>query len=169
MYSFIGFRSHPVREKIFSLKPGPDVVIKKREKWHFFLRRFRRRIIRVRFSPKREEEKREYQDILARSRFSLCPRGTGPSTIRFWESLQAGAIPILLADAMALPNINGINWDDCIVRVPEKDVFSVDSIIRSISPEEERQMRENCLRAFTLSCAGKNFVQMIRDYFEKKT
>ncbi len=167
LYSFIGTgRTHPVRKKIFTLPPRPDVVIKKRIGWHFL--RWGGRIIRVRRSSIREQEKKEFQDVLSRSRFSLCPWGYGQNTIRFWESLQAGAIPVLLADRIALPEIEGINWDDCIVRVPEKDTSSVDSIIRAIPPEKEECLRENCLRAFSLSCAGENFVQTIRDYFEKK-
>ncbi len=166
LYSFVGLESHPVRRKIFSLPGRPDIIIKKRGQWHFYLRS-KGRIIRMRYSPRREEEREEFQDVLARSRFSLCPRGTGPSTIRFWESLQAGAIPVLLADAMALPTIEGINWNDCIIRVPERNVSSVDRIIRAISPEKEASMRENCLRAFAVSCSGENFVQAIRDYYEK--
>ncbi len=164
LYSFIGFRSHPVREEIFSFPKRADVVIKRREKWHFHLR-FKNRIIRLVVFEQKEQEKREYQDVLARSRFSLCPRGTGPSTIRFWESLQAGAIPVLLADAMALPKIKGINWDDCVIQIAEKDVSSIDKVIRSISPAKEEQLRKNCLHAFEVTCAGKNFIQTIRSYF----
>ncbi len=167
LYSFIGLESHPVRRKIFALPQRPDVIIKKRGQWHFYLR-CKGRVIPLKWSPRREQEREEYRNVLARSRFSLCPRGTGPSTIRFWESLQAGAIPVLVADAMALPKIEGINWDDCIVRVPEKDTSSVDRIIRAIPPEKEAVMRESCLRAYALSCGGENFVQVIRDYFEKK-
>jgi len=165
LYSFIGLQSHPVRRKIFSLPRRPDVIIKKRERWHFYLR-FRGKIVSLKWSPRREKEKKEYQDVLARSRFSLCPRGSGPSTIRFWESLQAGAIPVLSSDAMALPKIEGINWNDCIIQVPEKNLSSVDSIIRAISPEKEAYMKKNCLRAYALSCSGENFVRTIRDYFK---
>ncbi|MGB8367490.1 MAG: exostosin family protein [Candidatus Babeliales bacterium] len=165
LYSFIGLESHPTRKKIFALPRRSDVIIKRRSAWHFYLRN--EKAILLRWSERREQERKEYQNTLTRSRFSLCPRGTGPSTIRFWESLQAGAIPVLLADAMALPKIEGINWDDCIIRILEKNISSVDHIIRAISSEKEIAMRENCLRAFALSCASDNFVQTIRDYFEK--
>lgn len=36
-----------------------------------------------------------YNEILSRSRFSLCPSGNGYDTYRFWESLCYGAIPIV--------------------------------------------------------------------------
>jgi len=166
LYSFIGLESHPIRRKIFALPQRPDIIIKRRGCWHFYLR-FKGKIVPLKWSLRREQERKEYQDVLSRSRFSLCPRGTGPSTIRFWESLQAGAIPVLSSDAMALPKIEGINWNDCIIQVAEKNISSVDRIIRAISPEKEARMREDCLRAYTLSCFGENFVRTIRDYFEK--
>lgn len=35
--------------------------------------------------------------------FTLCPFGGGPNSIRLWESIAAGSIPIVLADTWALP------------------------------------------------------------------
>src|SRR5437763_1885888 len=81
-------------------------------------------------------------------KYYLCPRGVGPNTIRFWESLQAGAIPVLISDNMALPK--GFNWDNCIIRIREKDILSINSILVSISPKKEEEMRENCLIAYEL-------------------
>jgi len=36
-----------------------------------------------------------YWQVLANSKFSLCPCGNNPETHRFWESLWVGAIPIV--------------------------------------------------------------------------
>jgi hypothetical protein len=36
-----------------------------------------------------------YNELLSRSRFSLCPSGNGYDTYRFWESLCYGAVPIV--------------------------------------------------------------------------
>lgn len=167
LYSFIGYESHPTRRKIFSLAKHSDIIIKRRGRWHFYLRK-RGNFDFLRWSLQRERERREYQSVLARSRFSLCPRGSGPSTIRFWESLRAGAIPILLSDAMALPKIEGINWNDCMIQMPENRIASVDHLIRSIPLEKEQTMRENCLQVYALLCAGENFIHTIREYFEKQ-
>ena len=38
----------------------------------------------------------EYLDDLRSTKFSLCPIGNGYDTIRFWESLACGAIPLVL-------------------------------------------------------------------------
>lgn len=45
----------------------------------------------------------EFVQGLRDSIFSLCPSGSGPNSIRLWESIAAGAIPVILADTMDLP------------------------------------------------------------------
>ncbi len=150
LYSFVGFENaQPVRRAIFQMPIFENCIVIERYQRHF---------------RSQTTERLEYQDILARSRYSLCPRGKGPNTIRFWESLQTGAIPVLLADDMTLSE--GINWDECIVRIPEKDVLKINMIIPSIPQEKEQKMRENCLKAYTLF-SGKNLVSCIRRYYEK--
>jgi len=152
--SFIGFNTHKTRTVLFNLPKREDVVIIKRNQWHFW-------------QPlkQKEQEKSEYEDILARSRFSLCPRGVGPSTIRFWESLRAGAIPVFIADDMTLPD--GFNWDSCIVRVAEKDTHKIFDILNAISIEQEEMMRKNCLYCYALF-SGSNFVSVIRRYYARR-
>jgi hypothetical protein len=40
----------------------------------------------------------EYVLYLQRSKFVICPPGNGPDTHRLWETLAAGAIPIVIKD-----------------------------------------------------------------------
>lgn len=37
----------------------------------------------------------DYLSLLGRSRYVICPRGKGVDTLRFWETLTAGAVPIV--------------------------------------------------------------------------
>lgn len=37
---------------------------------------------------------RDYLHLMARSKFVVCPRGNAPDSIRFWEALAMGAVPI---------------------------------------------------------------------------
>lgn len=153
-YSFVGYDTHPSRTKIFKRITHPEnTCIIKRDKYHYW---------RPVESDKQNEI--EYKDILSRSRFSLCPRGTGPSTIRFWESLQAGAIPIVISDAMRYPA--GFDWDSCVIQVPEKHIGLMFEKLAKISPEEEEEMRKNCIKAFDLFCRNDNFLNVIRMYYE---
>lgn len=43
-----------------------------------------------------------WADLLARTTFSLCPRGRGPTSFRFSESLHLGAIPVVVWDGELL-------------------------------------------------------------------
>lgn len=161
LYSFIGYNSHAVREKIFAMPVLQNCIIKERLYWHF--------------SPdslfpkeltKEEQalEAIEYKNVLARSRYSLCPRGTGPGTLRFWESLQAGAIPIVLADNWALPK--WVNWNTCIIQVPENDVLKINDIIKKIPLSLEHSMRLNCINVYKWF-SGENIARVVHKYYEQ--
>lgn len=69
--------------------------------------------------PKCEEQ--EFYGRLAKLRFSLCPMGAGFDTLRFWESLALGCIPIVKDDPFydvlirhypGLPMIRVKSWED---------------------------------------------------------
>lgn len=45
----------------------------------------------------------EYNEILARSWFALCPRGYGPTSFRITEAIRQGAIPVYISDDHWLP------------------------------------------------------------------
>ena len=81
--------------------------------------------------------------MLLKSKFTLCPSGSGPNSIRFWEALGAGSIPVLLADTLELPE-NKL-WDSCILRISESEINNIDTILRKISPEEMHKRRSGCL------------------------
>lgn len=152
LYSLIGLRSHWTRAKLFEMTHPAHCIIKERKNFYFWLDQ-----------KSQHYFSNEYMDVLSRSRFALCPRGTGPSTIRFWEALQAGAIPVLIADDMSLPA--EVDWDSVIVRVAEKDVHKIPAILARITPTQEKQMRVNCL-AVHKQFSGINFVSTIRRYYK---
>ena len=62
-----------------------------------------------------------YWQLLSETQFSLCPRGDNCGSVRFYESLAAGCIPVLLADGAELPLARVLPWDDMLVRVAESD------------------------------------------------
>lgn len=153
-YSFIGYDNHPVRTALFNNTKHPEnSCIIKRANWYFY-------------SDKIQLEKEEYQDCLSRSRFSLCPRGAGSGTLRFWESLEAGAVPVSLSDDLTLPK--DFDWPSCVIFIKESDVQKIDTILRTISPQQENAMRQACLAAFK-QFSGGNFISCIRNFFELKT
>lgn len=45
----------------------------------------------------------DFQRIMDDTTFALCPSGSGPNSIRLWESILNGAIPVILADTWMPP------------------------------------------------------------------
>ncbi|WP_439509883.1 exostosin domain-containing protein [Marinimicrobium koreense] len=85
----------------------PDGVVVLRDKWHFNKVVYDHQI-HAKTDGKgepltNEAATEEYKDILARSQFALCPSGTGPNSIRLWECVHAGIIPVILADSYIPP------------------------------------------------------------------
>tara|TARA_B100000900_G_C20406635_1_gene645069 strand:- start:411 stop:872 length:462 start_codon:yes stop_codon:yes gene_type:complete len=93
-----------------------------------------------------KDSSNNYNLFLLTSRFSLCPSGSGPNSIRLWESLAVGAIPVLLADTLELPEHE--LWDKAILRVKEQDLETVPSLLEQIAPEKEEEMRKNCITIY---------------------
>ncbi len=89
----------------------------------------------------------EYNRRLSNSVFSLCPVGAGPNTLRLWESLAVGAIPVVLSDTHELPDPElfapgcGLRWEDAIVFHAEADVAKLEMRLRAIPLEELQNMQ----------------------------
>jgi hypothetical protein len=71
--------------------------------------------------------KRDYLEFLRRTRFILCPRGFGIGTVRMFESMKAGRVPVIISDRYTLPS--GIDWTTCSIRVKEKDIDKIRDIL----------------------------------------
>ena len=128
LYSFVGgyqprdYMSN-IREKIFNMKHPDNVDVINTGIWHLNdlvfskSQNFNGDISK----PKDFDYKTNYYNsILLKSKFTLCPSGSGPNSIRFWEALAVGSIPILLSDTLELPFHE--LWDKAIIRIPEKHV-----------------------------------------------
>ena len=112
LYSFQGvYRPElyltPVRKWILSLPPRADAQLESRREWHFEQAVYREQVHGEPFDAGRHAELNaeasSYAEALQQSVFDLCPSGSGPNSIRLWESLGYGAIPVILADSLALP------------------------------------------------------------------
>jgi hypothetical protein len=55
-----------------------------------------------------------YKEILENTKISICPRGTGPSTLRFFESMSVGSIPIIFNNLKIPESIDPFIFKDNI-------------------------------------------------------
>ena len=121
--------------RIFDLNKNgrKDCIIRNTGEWHFNCDVYS---AAQNISGKLNEDKRHkiktklYNSILLDSRYALAPSGSGPNSIRFWEALGAGSIPVLLADTLELPK--HVLWEKSIVRIKENELSNIDEILGGI-------------------------------------
>ena len=127
LYSFQGvYRPElyltPVRQWILDLPPRPDALLESRREWHFEQAVYREQVHAEPFDAERHSElaheASSYARTLQQSVFALCPSGSGPNSIRLWEALGYGTIPVILADTLALPGDPEL-WRQAALMVPE--------------------------------------------------
>ena len=84
-------------------------------------------------SPGFEERRARFREILARSRFVLCPRGNGMSSVRLYEALSVGAVPVIIADDWTPPP--GPAWETLSIRWPEGRIDGLTEMLEARDAE----------------------------------
>jgi hypothetical protein len=100
-----------IRLNIFNMTHPSNCFVKNTGQWHFNDIVYSSKQNNTRtftYDTPHINKTYEYNQIMLNSRYCLCPSGSGPNSIRFWEALGAGSIPILLADTLDLPH--NIDW-----------------------------------------------------------
>ena len=96
-----------IRKKILSWESSDDIFIKNTNTWHFQNDVYKNQVLKQDITTSEKDlqdiNTREYNEVLLNSIFSLCPVGAGPNTIRLWESLGFGSIPIIIGNEYRLP------------------------------------------------------------------
>jgi len=72
----------------------------------------------------------EYYQNIIESDYILCVRGSGNFSVRFYETLLMGRIPILIDTDCKLPFEDLIKWDNHIIRIPWNKRQNVDAIVK---------------------------------------
>jgi hypothetical protein len=132
-FSFMGsFKTHPVREKICNqLKNKNDCLFIDTGDWHFYGDEVKQR-----------DNKKRYIELLGNTKYSLCPRGTGPSTIRMWEAMAMGSYPVIISDYLKMPleiMVSNDLWfkapENCDIIIDKDDEFNNDEYFQYFSNE----------------------------------
>lgn len=86
------------------------------------------------------ELKKSFEQKMNDCAFILCPRGSGIATKRFFETLAAGRIPILISDHYELPLRKYIDYSKFVVRLPENDMKNIDNYLKKIDIKEASKL-----------------------------
>jgi len=109
----------------------------------------------------------EFKNILRESIFALCPSGTGPNSIRLWESIGYGVIPVILADTY-LPPGNRLLWDEAAVFCKEDadSIKALPGVLSEIAKDKSLlQRKRNALKQLWLIYGPDCFVYDILKRF----
>ncbi len=118
-----------------------DVHIALCDDWHFNPLVYGFQIDGKTLSPEQQahaiQANRRYNEILSDSVFALCPEGAGPNTIRLWEALAAGAIPVVIVEDWvwpAIPEADGIpySWGDAVLVCRRDELAGLPALLRGM-------------------------------------
>ena len=91
--------------------------------------------------------RREYCANITNNLYTLCVRGAGNFSYRFYEALCMGRIPILINTDTSLPFEKTIDWSKYIIKINESELEQLPSLIKKckINPIDIRRMWEEYL------------------------
>jgi hypothetical protein len=142
LFSFIGSPSDRCRKPLFDLRHA-DAVVEEVHQFTFF-------------DPSSldfDQRRQRFREVLNRSRFVLCPRGKGTSSIRLYETLAAGRVPVIIADDWVPPR--GPAWEAFSLRWPEG---KTDGLVDML---EERDRDWRAMSAAATACYGEFFAREV--------
>lgn len=94
-----------------------------------------------------KQSRNEYIKNIIESDFILAPKGDGNFSVRFYEVLSLGRVPILIDTDCSLPLDKDIDYSEFILKVSYKDIDKLDKIIADFyskfSNEEWQNMQKN--------------------------
>ena len=160
MFTFIGCRSNQwyltnTRNMIFDHHLShPDALITPRDQWHFNEEVYKKQLLENDFGHSSLDAKLGLQDLgsntrdyicsLYESRFSLCPSGSGPNSIRLWESLESDCVPVVLADTYDPPGDFRIWQKACVILdESESTIKNMDVHLKPINEEQWISFRQS--------------------------
>jgi hypothetical protein len=124
LFSFAGGSTSLLRKKLYKVKfRRTDVLVENTSNYYHW-------------DPSqagREERQRMYAETIASSHFGLCPRGASAGGLRLYEVMQMGVCPVIISDTLMLPV--GPDWNSFAIRVPERRIKHLDTILEGYVAE----------------------------------
>lgn len=133
---------------------GGDLLVEVGEEWHFnkvvYDHQIGNRSLDAAYMQRHRHDAERYNRVLSDSIFSLCPEGAGPNTLRVWESMAIGSIPVILSDNWVVPKLAGapVALKDCFIHFPTRRLADLFPFLRSIERAQIEAMQRRCIARF---------------------
>lgn len=151
--SFVGTLTHKIRKDIYESFKNDKMFELNVSEWSIAVS---------------EEQFNNFITTTAKSEFTLCPRGYGPSSFRLYETLQLNSIPVYIYDREWLPFKQYIDWSEFCVLIERKDIKNIKTILKSISSDKKETMlrkgKEIYKNYFTLEKTSEQILKILESY-----
>ena len=94
------------------------------------------------------------------SHFNICNRGNGNFSMRFYQTLSCGRIPILLNTDMRLPFEEEIKWNDIIV-LGDTEEELVTNVLYYWDTKNILEMQIKCKEIYNKYFSNTNFLDKV--------
>jgi hypothetical protein len=127
LFSFMGAaRNAPVRQKLVSLSHPRSFFQDTTADFD--------RVLHRKMDPReRQDYDRRYAEVIKASKFTLCPRGLSASSIRVFETMRMGRVPVILSDDWIPPL--GPTWEEFAIQVRERDFARIPGLLEEREAE----------------------------------
>jgi hypothetical protein len=143
LYSFMGGPNSWVRKRLFkALSSSTDTLIESTDSYNHW-------DDESDASERKAFQMRRYAEVLASSKFVLCPRGCGLSSYRLFETMSLGVAPVLISNNWKPVEL--VDWSFALI-IRENQISLIDQIVRSHEHEWQargRVARETYVRFFS--------------------
>lgn len=120
--------------------------------------------------PLLKHSRRQFVANLFESDYILCTRGSGNCSIRFYETLSSGRIPVFVNTDCVLPFEEWIDWREHCVWIEEEDIPDIADKVAEfherLSPGEFKDRQRACRRLWLEWLSPYGFFKNFRRYFE---
>ena len=110
--------------------------------------------------------KQKFIKILDENIFSLCPRGRGNYSVRFYETLRAGRIPVMVDSDQVFPCEDIIDWDDIVICAKNTEEM-VQKMYDWLEHRDIIEVQKRCREVWETHLYFPKFVEYLPQFIEK--
>jgi hypothetical protein len=127
-----------------------DAYIEKRAEWHYEKQVYGEQVAGFMMNTEQllqqQQFSEDYVTVMRDTVFCLCPSGSGPNSIRLWEALGFGCVPVIISDKLRLPGDTAL-WESASIRIPESEdkIKSLPKLLQNISIKDSNSQAVDAL------------------------
>lgn len=145
------------RENISKIPTDDQVKIICTDKWHYHNMIFEH-------TDNTNFLDNTYIDLLKNSEYTFCPIGTGHNSIRLWEAINTGTIPVFVDNYSELYEVCDTKLADNCIFIKSSDLKDIKQILLNNKPNLSK-MRKN-LYEISLKFTSNQIINL-KKYYEK--